>query len=215
MEEPFLTKPPETAGLVDQTQIKYLAGKVLVDSTLEVTGVGQFDKNIELVAISTPTYTLAANHADLWLNESAKKLCTRFDDGSSGCLANTTGNYVSSIISTPANSAATGTYKDITSISLTTGTWEVSGIVLGELNGATVTAEYGVISLFSGVTATDHVFGDNQIMVPPPAASYHSAAVIPSWRVVAASATTVYLKVKFDFSAGTPQYVGRISAWSH
>ena len=122
------------------------------------------------------------------------------------------GEYISSVVTTATDHATAGEFKDVTSVSLTVGDWDVSGAILGSLNGATATALYGVLSLFSGNTTTDHVFGDNSFMVIAPGATYHSTVVIPAWRVSIASTTTVYLKTRADYSAGTPQYVGRIVA---
>jgi hypothetical protein len=77
--------PGDSTG--NKTQIKHLAGKEFIDANLEVTQAAIFDKYLEFVGISTPTYTLRSNHSNLWLNNTAKQLCTRFDDNSMGCLS--------------------------------------------------------------------------------------------------------------------------------
>lgn len=69
------------------SRIKTLGGQVLLDGRVETTQSHQFDNRLEPVGISTPTATPKTNHAYLWLNNTAKQLCTKYDDGSSGCLS--------------------------------------------------------------------------------------------------------------------------------
>jgi hypothetical protein len=69
-----------------KSQIKEMAGRIVIDSQLEVTQPLQVDKKINFVSLSTPTATPSSGHADLWLNNGAKALCAKFDDGSAGCL---------------------------------------------------------------------------------------------------------------------------------
>lgn len=171
------------------------------------------DSDCGLYRVGTNSIALGTAGARALEITSSQAVKTKGTSTNDSATAGDVGEYVSASVTTPANHAATGTYTNITSISLTAGDWLVSGLILGELNGATQTALYGAISLFSGATTTDHVFGDNQSMATPPATAYHSGIVIPLWRVSVASTTTVYLKTKADYSAGTPQYVGRISAW--
>jgi hypothetical protein len=132
------------------------------------------------------------------------------DSASTGYI----GEYVSSDI--PFGSAiAAGTstqFKNITSISLTAGDWDVSGIPSAAIAGATITVFEGVISAYSGNTTTDHISGDNDLIGPPPTGSYYAHTPIPVWRVSIAGTTTIYLKGNCVYSAGTPTIFGRISA---
>lgn len=86
--------------------IKDLAGRLLLDSYVEATKGIQTNRYIEFVGISTPTATLSSNHAQLWLNNGSKQLCTRFDDGSSACLA--AGGGIGTITSVTAGLGLTG-----------------------------------------------------------------------------------------------------------
>ncbi len=70
-----------------KSQIKEMAGRIVIDSQLEVTQPLQVDKKLTFISLSTPTATPSAGHADMWLNNSTKQICTKFDDGSAGCLA--------------------------------------------------------------------------------------------------------------------------------
>lgn len=174
-----------------------------------ITFSGDLDNGLYRVGANNPAIAAGGTKVIDMKTTGVSVLGTTTNDSAA---AGFVGEYISSIVSSAANAASSGTFKDVTSISLTAGDWDVSGLVVGQLNAATTTAEYGAVSLFTGNTTTDHVFGDNVTMAPPPAAAYFSGMVIPVWRISLTATTTVYLKVKFDFSAGTPQYVGRISA---
>jgi hypothetical protein len=122
------------------------------------------------------------------------------------------GEYIESIVSTPANTPATGVWGDITSISLTAGDWDVVGNIFTQANGATVSQVRGFIGTASGNSTTGFVTGSNNCEPGVPTASTHGSGAIPSYRVSISSTTTYYLKVQANFSAGTPQAAGRISA---
>jgi hypothetical protein len=67
-------------------RIKELGGRILLDAATETTGVSQLDKWVDIYS-STPTVSVANNHANLYLKNSTKQICARFDDGSSGCFS--------------------------------------------------------------------------------------------------------------------------------
>ncbi len=110
--------------------------------------------------------------------------------------------------------STTNTWQDITSISLTAGDWDVTGLLRFTDPGATITAQaQGVISLNSGNTTTDHVLGDNQLTQRIPTSTEGSSITISEYRISLSSTTTVYLKALISFSAGNPQIDGhRLSA---
>ncbi len=123
------------------------------------------------------------------------------------------GEYVKSAV-TAVSSAANATWGNVTSISLTAGDWDVSCLLNQINNGATQTGIFqGAISAFSGNTTTDHAGGDNTISQSTATTNNNQSSVcIPVWRVSIASTTTIYLKGWSQFTAGTPQFYGRISA---
>lgn len=122
------------------------------------------------------------------------------------------GEAIRSAQSTPQSSPGTGQFYDVTSISLTAGDWDVSGLVNFTLNGATQTVALMAITTTAGNSVTGQVDGDNRTAVAVPVTNNDRSGVIPCWRLTLTATTTVYLKARMDFSAGTPQAFGRISA---
>lgn len=110
------------------------------------------------------------------------------------------------------SAATTNQFGDITSISLTAGDWDVTGIAAFALNGATATEAVGAVSVNTANTTTDHVPADNQVGCVAPTATLVSSATISAYRLSLSATTTVYLKGRMTYSAGTPQIYGRISA---
>lgn len=122
------------------------------------------------------------------------------------------GEVIQSVVSTAANTAATGTFGNVTSIALTAGDWDITGQVEMQLNGATMTTVFvAAISINSGNTTTDHIEGDNVTRNLPPSA-LGSVCTSVATRLLLAASTTVYLKALASFSAGQPQALGTIRA---
>lgn len=128
------------------------------------------------------------------------------------------GEYIQSVVSTAANVGASGTYFDATSISLTAGDWDVTGV--GELfeNGATFTAVFFDlgISTTSGNSGTGLILGSNSVennFGVAITAFTDLGLVVPSYRVSLNATTTHYLKMQVGvYTVGTPQYQCRLSA---
>lgn len=115
-------------------------------------------------------------------------------------------------VTTASNFTSNTQYFDMTSMDLSPGEWDLSGIVYVLLNGSNLSEYRAVLSAFSGNTATDHQAGDNFVWSNPPVAAYDKSVAIPSWRVSVASTTTYYIKIAGTYSSGTPQYECRVSA---
>lgn len=135
----------------------------------------------------------------------------------SNAATGTIGEYVESVISTYTNlPGATTVWGDMTSISLTAGDWDVSGVMNWIANGATITAAIDAlefaISVNSGITTTDQVQGSNQIALVSPISGADRGAAIPAYRISISGTTTVYLKIKSPYITATPQYKCRLSA---
>lgn len=125
------------------------------------------------------------------------------------------GEYVSSAVATGSAVSSTGTTQwfDVTSISLTAGDWDISCVIAGKDNGATISAWTGGIGTATGNNGAGLVQGDNRLNMSIPNSTEGDIGLsIPAWRVSITSTTTYYLKALFIFSAGTPQSYGRISA---
>lgn len=121
------------------------------------------------------------------------------------------GEYVTSF-QTLVNAPATGVYGDLTSIALTAGDWDVFCQGEIKLNGATATeVDYGV-SVTAGNNTTGLVSGDNFFSPPLPTSTANTIMAIPIYLVNVSSSTTVYFKMFAVYSAGNPQFRGRISA---
>lgn len=135
--------------------------------------------------------------------------------GGGNATAGNIGQHVEAKSATFANFPASGTYGDANSISLTAGDWDVSFQLSSTINGSTWTAIFVGISPASGNDASGLSNGDN-LLVPAWASSTTTpenvVVTIASFRVNVSGTTTYYGKVRANYSAGTPQYVYRLSA---
>ena len=126
--------------------------------------------------------------------------------------AGNVGEVVLSSITSPTNYPATGTWGDLTSISLTAGDWDIAALTQQTTPG-TMTGETRLgISTTSGNSATGLTIGYNRLTFPNATALADSGASIPMYRLSLASTTTVYLKFFTEYSSGTPKAVGTIIA---
>jgi hypothetical protein len=119
------------------------------------------------------------------------------------------GECIESVVSA-VGSFSSPTTKNVTSISLSAGDWDVDGLVA--LAAGAITGTLFEISLTT-TTAGSGTLGDtrSQTSIMPTAAAGSSLAVPPK-RFSFATTTTVYLTCGITFSAGTPSAYGRISA---
>lgn len=119
------------------------------------------------------------------------------------------GEYIEAEQPTATNAPTSGQWGDLTSISLTAGDWDVSGMVNWLLNGSTSTdVELGIKT-----TAGNSAPGDpsaTQYLLPPTATANSSGSL--TIRLSLSGTTTVYLKYLAAYSAGTPQARGHIHA---
>lgn len=114
----------------------------------------------------------------------------------------------SAVASGSAVTLTTATAANVTSISLTAGIWDVSGVVL--FNGAvTGTATGASIGTTSATTGTQ---GDNYVTSPTVPTTLDYGITIPSFRISLTATTTTYLVAIGIFTAGTLKAYGRISA---
>jgi len=123
------------------------------------------------------------------------------------------GEYISSFI--PFNGAVstltTDVVSNVTSIVLTPGTWDVSGIVMFT-SITTGTYQVGSVSPAVGGIANNS-YGDSTISSAFTASGPSDIGLsIPAVRVNAVAPTTYYLKAQAAFTAGAAKAYGRISA---
>lgn len=134
--------------------------------------------------------------------------------GVTGTASATTGNIGEYIEgnATTTNFPSTGTYGDLTSVTLGAGDWDVTANMGATPNGATVTTVIMGISTTSGNASTGLTFGTNAAFVPLPNVTNDSFNSIPSIRFSVSGSTIVYLKYRASFSVATPQAFGRLIA---
>lgn len=110
---------------------------------------------------------------------------------------------------------ASAVWFNVTSISLTAGDWDVSGIVVFEAGPSAVNSSTSAaLSLLSGNTTTDQVLGDNMAQGGATVANTANVTLsIPTYRYSLATTTTVYVKAQLTYSTDTGMRVdARISA---
>jgi hypothetical protein len=130
--------------------------------------------------------------------------------------AGNVGQHVSSNATINQNLAASTAWKDMTSISLTAGDWDVTVMGILNNNGATWTRLDLATSSSAGDTSVGLTDGSNNIFKTFGSSSTtpgYDSLTIAAFRVSLSATTTYYLKARATYSAGTPQlYAGRISA---
>lgn len=129
--------------------------------------------------------------------------------------AGNVGEFISSVVSTSSNFASSGTWDDLTSVSLTAGDWDISATLQGTINTSTWTEVILGVSVTAGNSETGLVSGDNRIRETWASSATTPATktlCIPPWRLSLSTTTTVYLKQQASYSLGVPKRIGRISA---
>ena len=101
---------------------------------------------------------------------------------------------------------ATGTFSNYQTLSLTPGDWLVYAGIELDGNGATATiASIIALSLFSGNTTADHVAGYNNTFMAQAITTQIYVLSVAAFHVLISATTTVYLKQRWNYSAGAPQ----------
>lgn len=119
------------------------------------------------------------------------------------------GEQIRSTVATGSAVALTSpTAANVTSISLTAGIWDVSGVVMfkGAVTGTATGASINTVS------ATVGTQGDNYITSPTVPTALDYGITIPSYRISLTSTTTVYLVAIEIYTVGSASAYGRISA---
>jgi len=110
------------------------------------------------------------------------------------------------------NCNATTNSTEVISQAFTAGVWDISAHCNIKANGATVTDNVLLaITTTSGNNLTGAVAGESYLVGMIPSGNSVAAISITSCRFVFTATTTVYFKVRADYSAGTPQWVGQIT----
>lgn len=129
------------------------------------------------------------------------------DNAASGYL----GEYLESIVSSSTACPTSGNYADATSLVLTPGDWDLSGIIIYRPSGATLNAKELGITTTSGNSGSGLVYGNNHI-TNDNAATSDLAITIPLVRASISTQTTYYLKMRTTYASGSPLYVCSLKA---
>lgn len=129
------------------------------------------------------------------------------DNACAGCV----GEYVDSAFNT--NAAASNTYQDVTTLSVTAGDWDCSvTAVMGSITAANTSNILLGISIGTAGNTFSDAAGGNQIYAA--ATNFGSQTditmTIANFRVNVAATTTVRAKTRYIYSAGTPASYGRL-----
>ena len=126
--------------------------------------------------------------------------------------AGNVGEYIESIAGF-AVFTSSGAWKDFTSISLTAGDWDVTGILVETSAGNASSDIELIVSSTAGNFSTGGVTGSNWVYGKGASPGLdNNTLVIPAYRVSLSGTTTYYLKGIATYAATAPQAGGRLSA---
>jgi len=119
------------------------------------------------------------------------------------------GEYVSSLVSAGVT-LSNNTTKNVDTLSLTAGDWDVEGNVNYIVSAGTVTATSAGITSTSATIPSDgtEVYDGNMSTLT----SFNNSVTLPRKRISVTSTTNVYLVARMSFSAGSVTVTGSISA---
>lgn len=128
--------------------------------------------------------------------------------------AGSVGEYVSSTVATGSSvSLTTNTTANITSISLTPGDWDVTGVVDFTFGATTsYTNLQGGVSTTSATIGGQDSYFDFETAATVPTATKDPAFTVPTVRLTLTSTTTVYLVAQATFTVSTLKAYGTLRA---
>ena len=184
-----------------------------ISMTGDASGILNLNSNgTNVVAVTsagaTVTGTLAATGA-ITPSQTAGVIGTTTNNSAN---AGSIGEYISSTVASSGVSLTTTVFANITSISLTAGDWDVSGVVAITNPGTTT---YSYINYGTSTTsATNGTLGQMGSLTTPSniAATVDFTTPIPETRLSLASTTTVYLVTRASFAVSTSSAYGVIRA---
>ncbi len=127
--------------------------------------------------------------------------------------AGSVGEYIESVVTnaSPTSGFSSGAAKNVTSISLTAGDWDVEGTVLTVPIGGTTTT-----SISAGISTTTNTLPASELRNQndgnSQAAGFQVSLPLPRIRVSLAAPATVYLVGRFSFAVSTMSAAGFINA---
>jgi hypothetical protein len=175
-------------------------------------GVDDSDSDKFKIAHAAALGTAASD--DLTIDASTGAVTIRGSATNDSAGTGMVGEFVESVVAAT-NCPATTQYGDLTSISLTAGDWDISTFALFQINGATWSRVTAGASVTSGNSATGLTDGSTKADCAFASSSTTPTEVpisVPLVRMSLSATTTVYLKYRATFTAGTPQAAGSIRA---
>lgn len=133
---------------------------------------------------------------------------TNGTDTCTGCV----GEIIESKITSLTNAAATGTFLALTHIDITSGAWDITSNVEFFKNAATISGDGEMAISTTSASNTGATFGYSKTAIWQPSLNSEFTTTIPKVRVNVTANTTYYINVFAQYSAGTPQWRGFISA---
>jgi hypothetical protein len=191
-----------TGALIDDGGLA-VAGAEWIGGLLNVAGAGTIQGVLTAGGTTAPSANTFTGNK-IWGGNTA-----------AAYTAGQVGEVIESKVSTATNAGSTGAYLALTSITLTAGNWDISALAYSTPNGATftppssVTVNIGTTSASSaGCTAGYDYALSGELL----SAGSNVSVSIPAKRVQITASTAYYLNVAIQYTAGTPQWVGSITA---
>jgi hypothetical protein len=179
--------------------------------SMQINGAGAVIMGIDNSdsdAFEVCTGSVVGSNVAVKVNTSTSAVAIKGTTTNDSASAGYVGEYVESVVFSVAVPATT-IYGDATSISLTSGDWDVS-LVYNIHNGTVTEANIG-ISVTSGNSGTGLVYGSNLLLQKNAVNLNTSGASIASYRMSLTGTTTVYAKMYFIYSVA-PTFSTKLSA---
>ncbi len=173
------------------------------------TWIGAVGDRVEVIAITTTQFRLGQKKADGAAVVGGGLGTTTNDSAAAGYI----GEHIESVVAAVTSGLSNSTTKNVTSVSLTAGDWDVFGIALMPASGVMAwTAMLASFSQTSAVQGAESTIG--RVTETSAGDPYTAPTVtVPTLRISLASTTTIYLVVTGYFSGTNTFGVGgRISA---
>lgn len=181
------------------------------------TGVTTSTGTVAVVLSTSPTLVTpvlgAATATSLAFSPTTGGIIGTTTNDSAG--AGKVGEYISSVIpfASGANLTNGSPTANITSISLTAGDWDVTGVTVITLNGAVASTAGCVANVTTTSASLTGSQGDGRTDFPIAPTSLRDVTLpIPNYRVSLSTTTTVYLVGSAPVTTGTMVGFGRLSA---